>query len=87
LTAELAPSLIILGTELADESGWLTCDKLLKRHSSQKVILVADYWTPENRRFASFVGAAAVVHREAGFQALAEEIDGPAALLTVASAD
>jgi DNA-binding response OmpR family regulator len=76
LAHALTPEVIVLGTDLPDESGWLICDKLLLERPEQKVVLVTNHSSPINRHFAEFVGAVALVHEEAGIQALAEEIDG-----------
>ena len=78
----LRPSLIVLGTELPDESGWLICDKLNRESTNSKVILVADEPDLPSQQFASFVGAAALVARHAGPSALLEEADS--AVLEVA---
>ena len=40
LTKKLAPAVVVLDVDLADESGWLVCDKLNREHSGPKVILV-----------------------------------------------
>src|SRR5262249_51827815 len=82
LARELAPAVVVLSTDLPDESGWLTCDKLLHERPGQKVVLVTARSTPANRHFAQFVGAAALVQEEAGMQALAQEIGGVPALAT-----
>jgi DNA-binding NarL/FixJ family response regulator len=74
LARRLSPEVVVLSTELPDESGWLTCDKLLHENPELKVVLVANRSTPRNRHFASFVGAAALVHEEAGVQTLADEV-------------
>ncbi len=76
LAGELAPTAVVLGTELPDESGWLTCDKIRLDRPAQKVILVTDRSSPGNRRFAEFVGASALVHEDAGIEALAEQVGG-----------
>jgi DNA-binding NarL/FixJ family response regulator len=70
----LAPAVVVLGTDLPDESGWLTCEKLLHERPGQKVVLVADRLTPATRQFAAFVGAAALIREEAGVEALADEV-------------
>jgi len=67
---------VVLGTDLPDESGWLICDKLLLERPGQKVVLVTAQSSPANRNFADFVGAVALVYEEAGIQALIEEIAG-----------
>src|SRR5438105_4934227 len=74
LAAALAPKVVILDADLRDESGWLTCAKLTAERPGQKVILVAAEITPEVRDFAAFVGASAVVPRDAGPTGLVEEV-------------
>jgi DNA-binding response OmpR family regulator len=68
------PSAVILEADLAEESGWLTCDKLTREVRDLDVFLVADADTPSVRRLASFVGAAAVVRRQDGLQRLLDEV-------------
>ena len=74
LVRELSPAVVVLGTDWPGESGWLTCGKLLDEHPELKVVLVTERSTPINRRFASFLGAAALVNEEGGVHTLAEEV-------------
>jgi DNA-binding response OmpR family regulator len=74
LARALAPELVILDTQLPDESGWLTCAKLMMENGAQKVLLVSANVTPEEKRFAATVGAAAVVERHHGVPALINEV-------------
>jgi len=74
LTQKLAPAVIILDVDLADESGWLVCDKLTREQSGCKVFLVAADSTPEHERLASFVGAAALIRQQDGISALVNEV-------------
>src|SRR3989442_346797 len=76
LAAALGPKVVVLDAALRDESGWLTCAKLTAERPAQKVVLVAAEITPQVRDFAVFVGAAAVVPRDAGPAALVEEVLG-----------
>src|SRR5690242_10546534 len=48
LAGMLAPRLILVGTELPDESGWLTCDKLTAVLPHTRVILLADALDPRS---------------------------------------
>jgi CheY-like chemotaxis protein len=73
LARELAPNLVILDTQLADESGWLTCDKLTREMPRLKVLLVGDQPVSQDESFASFVGATALVDRLDGFLAIVTE--------------
>jgi CheY-like chemotaxis protein len=74
LVRVLAPDVVVLDVRLPDESGWLSCSKLVREHPGLKVVLVGTSVTPENHRFAAFVGAAALVSQDEGVQALIEEI-------------
>ena len=60
--------LVVLRTQLPEESGWLTCDKLTGELPSLRVVLVDP--DPRSASLAEMVGAAAVV-----------DIDGLAALV------
>lgn len=70
----LDPALVVLDAELPGESGWLTCDKLTREQPLIKVVLV-DAGTAAGRgRFAEFVGAAGLVGRDDGVEALLDEV-------------
>jgi DNA-binding response OmpR family regulator len=75
LARMLEPSLVILDVKLPEESGWLTCDKLTREFASLWVILVDAKPDEQDQRFASFVGARALVDR----------LDGNAAMLRQAA--
>jgi DNA-binding response OmpR family regulator len=68
------PLVVVLDTELRDESGWLVCDKLTRDMPGQKVVLVSPDPSEENRSLTEFVGAAALVGRDAGVDSLVEEV-------------
>ena len=74
LAQVLSPQLVILDTQLPDESGWLTCAKLMLDNGAQKVILVSADVTEEERRLAETVGAAGVVARGNGVPALVDHV-------------
>src|SRR5437879_2240366 len=74
LTEKLAPAVVVLDVDLADESGWLLCDKLSREQSSPKVFLVAAELTPEHERLASFVGAVTLIRQQDGISALVNEV-------------
>jgi len=78
LVRVLAPSVLVLDTNLRDESGWLTCAKLVAEHRELRVVLVAPESSCESRALADFVGAAALVAREAGAAVLVDEVLGNA---------
>jgi DNA-binding response OmpR family regulator len=82
LSEAIDPAVVVLDTELHDESGWLTCAKLKLERPRLKVVLVGPAVTAEGERFATHVGAAALVSRSAGAASLIEEVHG----IVVASA-
>jgi DNA-binding response OmpR family regulator len=73
LAAKLCPSLVILDTDLPDESGWLTCAKLTQEQPDLHVVMVADRVGGTSHAFAYYVGAAALVSRNDGLRALVNE--------------
>lgn len=74
LARRLAPAAVILGTELPDESGWLTCQKLRQENPDQRVLLVMAEASSDDYRFAEFVGASALIKEEDGVPALVDEV-------------
>jgi DNA-binding response OmpR family regulator len=72
----LAPDVLVLDAELYDESGWLACAKIVRDHPAQRVVLMVGSTNEELTRFASFVGASALIDRNAGAAALVEEVVG-----------
>jgi DNA-binding response OmpR family regulator len=76
LVRSLSRGVLVLDTGLEDESGWLTCAKLIAEHQAMRVILVAPRSNGESRALADFVGASALVSREDGPQALVSEVLG-----------
>jgi DNA-binding NarL/FixJ family response regulator len=65
--------MVILDSELPDESGWLTCAKLTQEQPELHVVLVADHIDASSHQFAYYVGAAALVSRNDGLRALVDE--------------
>jgi DNA-binding response OmpR family regulator len=78
LVQALAPEVVLLDTELPDESGWLTCAKLMLGSGVPKVVLVSPEPTEEEQRLAEAVGAAVLVSRETGVPQLAGAVTGMA---------
>jgi DNA-binding response OmpR family regulator len=78
LARTLRPAVVVLDTQLRDESGWLTCDKLRREIPGQRIVLVDPNPTDEDRRLGDFVGAASLVCRGGGVSALADEVLGSA---------
>jgi DNA-binding response OmpR family regulator len=77
LARMLRPRLVVLDAELPDESGWLTCRKLLDEQPDLAVLLVAPEPTPRQHEFAAFVGAAALLDQNAGPNVLLQLVHGP----------
>src|SRR5438477_11795234 len=49
------PAAVVLDTELPDESGWLTCDKLTREQPDLRVILTKQKPAAVDPQFADFV--------------------------------
>jgi hypothetical protein len=60
--------------ELPTESGWLCCAKLTRELPDQAVVLVSAQPTAAERRYATFVGATALVNGADGVPRLIDEI-------------
>ena len=73
LARRLRPTAVVLGTELPDESGWLTCSKLVRQHPELRVYLVEGTPSAESHQFAEFVGAAGLFDECEGIDLPAEE--------------
>jgi two-component system, OmpR family, response regulator len=74
IAQDLTPEVVVLDTQFPDESGWLTCAKMMLASGAQKVVLVSAAVTPEESRLADTVGAAAVVNRNNGVPVLVHEV-------------
>jgi CheY-like chemotaxis protein len=79
LARMLAADLVILHVDLPEESGWLTCDKLMREQPLASVILIGEDLSSCNRRLADFVGARALVDGTESMAPLVEELLDPAA--------
>jgi chemotaxis response regulator CheB len=75
LTRRFHACLIVLDTELSMESGWLTCEKLVRESPAARVVLVTPVPTGEDKDFAWFVHATAIVDRLDGADAVLEQVD------------
>ncbi len=64
LARMMEPEVVLLDVDLEDESGWLTCAKLMQEWPRSKVVLLSEDTSPRNRELASFVGASALMHRQ-----------------------
>jgi DNA-binding NarL/FixJ family response regulator len=78
LAAGVAPSVVLLPTEFPEESGWLTCAKLVKEYPRHKVILVGAYTTPDLQRYTRFVGGSALLGLDSSMRSLAAEVSAAA---------
>jgi CheY-like chemotaxis protein len=76
LALMLNPDLIVMATDLEQETGWLTCEKLTRELPGAKIFLVGDANEKRNREFAVFVGAVALLDHTDSVQALVEEVCG-----------
>src|SRR5579875_335606 len=79
LARMLPADLVILHVDLPEESGWLTCDKLIREQPLASVVLIGDDLSPCRRNLADFVGASALIDRPESMIGLVEELlDSPA---------
>ena len=70
------PRVVVLDTDLPDESGWLTCAKITLEDSSRRVVLLAPDRTPETLQNLANVNGVALVTRQDRIELLAETILG-----------
>jgi DNA-binding response OmpR family regulator len=70
LARMLDADLVILDVGLLEETGWLTCAKLVQERPRSRVILVTSDPSPRDQALAEFVGACAVVAQKDGLAAL-----------------
>ena len=78
LVRMLEAEVVIMDADLPEESGWLTCYKVMREQPLVKVILVSDNLSPRNQELAAFVGASALVGHADGLAPLVEELLAPA---------
>ncbi|HLN31290.1 MAG TPA: response regulator [Gemmataceae bacterium] len=78
LSAALQPQLVVLDTDLPDESGWLSCAKLTCLGPGHKVFLLSSRTSARRAALARFVGALALVSSAAGGAAVAEQVHAAA---------
>jgi DNA-binding response OmpR family regulator len=76
LTRMLEADAVVLHTDLPQESGWLTCDKLTREQPLTRVILVSDNLSSRNQELAAFVGASVLVNQADSLALLIEELIG-----------
>jgi DNA-binding response OmpR family regulator len=68
------PTYVVVDADLPDESGWLTCAKILLTPINARIILQVPSQGDQNFRFAHFLNVDGVVTRADGVEALAERI-------------
>ena len=76
LAEQVAPHVVVLDVDLADETGWLSSAKMLMRRPELKVVLTAGEGQANFFERAATLGAAGAIRREQGAEALAELIYG-----------
>src|SRR5260370_210538 len=76
LAKMLSPEIVILDTDLAEESGWLTCEKLVRDEIPLKVFLVSKTINPVSEEFRQFVGAAGLISYHDGVEGLVDQVCG-----------
>ncbi len=76
LVETINPRAVVVDTNLPDETGWLTCAKILLGRPSTRVVLVSTQKIEAEQRLASFLGAAGLVTRDQGTGPLLDLILG-----------
>ena len=64
LARMLEPELLVMATDLEEESGWLTCEKLTRELPDVRVVLADAVPDARRAKLAAFVGAAALLPRD-----------------------
>jgi DNA-binding response OmpR family regulator len=75
MTCRYLPEAVVLPADGPDESGWLTCAKLLRAQPRLRVVLVGEP-SADGQRFSHFVGAAALVPPGVGAAELVARVEG-----------
>jgi DNA-binding response OmpR family regulator len=75
LTCHTTPDVVVLSADGADESGWLTCAKLMRAMPRLRVLVVGEP-TGEATRLARFLGVEAPVPADVGAAELADRVQG-----------
>src|SRR5437016_5408891 len=60
LTCRMTPEVVVLPADGSDESGWLTCAKLLRAIPGLRVIVIGEQ-TVHGAQLARFIGAEALI--------------------------
>jgi DNA-binding response OmpR family regulator len=79
LASEYRPNVVVLATELLDESGWLTSAKISTENPDLRIILVTEPGETSDERLR-MVGADQAVCRRGGAEALAHAVLGRVSL-------
>jgi|SRR5581483_10086628 len=77
LVHAIDPQVVVLDTNLPDESGWLTCSKIRLEDQERRIVLLAADRDAQTIKQQEFVGASGLVARSEGPEALLGEIMGP----------
>jgi CheY-like chemotaxis protein len=76
LASMLQPDLMVMATDLEEESGWLTCEKVLREQPHLRIFLVGDASEQRNPGFAGFLGAAGFFDSGDSIASLVESVCG-----------
>jgi len=76
LVADCNPRAVVLDTELPDESGWLTCAKIMQECPECRVFLLAPERGYDTNQNLASVNAAGVVCRQDAVDSFAETVLG-----------
>jgi DNA-binding response OmpR family regulator len=76
LARMLEADMVVLDAELPEESGWLTCTKLMQERPQMQVVLVSLKSDPRQLALAEFVGARTLVETSDDLAGLLCELRG-----------
>jgi hypothetical protein len=77
LTCRITPEVVVLPADGSDESGWLTCAKLLREIPRLRMIVVGEP-TADGADYARFIGIEALVPDDIPAYELADYVEGSA---------
>lgn len=72
--AEFRPDYAVVDVDLPDESGWLTCAKMMLMPGAPQVIIQTSSRDAVDARFMTFLNLDGMVTRDEGVEGLAERI-------------
>lgn len=75
---EFQPTILVVDADLPEESGWLTCAKIVLDRPQAKILVQVPFRDEESEKQVQFLGLDGLVSREEGVEGLAGAIMGQA---------